>query len=161
MFWLKYDTELITKKIIDIFVKIFKTKEVWAHWSLCPMSGKWPVMYICVLVVSILLFSTILIFDFGIVPTMWYFRIVPTMWYFRIVPTVWYFGIVPTVWYFEIVPTMWYFLFSFYFLLWLFYSNSLKTRTLIFTERKFRQWWSTIPPISTKLSINVLVWTIK
>jgi hypothetical protein len=40
-----------------------------------------------------------LIFDFGIVPTVWYFGIVPTVWYFGIVPTVWYFGIVPTVWY--------------------------------------------------------------
>jgi hypothetical protein len=53
--------------------------------------------------------STILIFDFRIVPTVWYFRIVSTVWYFRIVPTVWYFRIVPTVWYFRIVSTVWYF----------------------------------------------------
>ena len=46
---------------------------------------------ICVLGISILPLSTILIFDFGIVPTVWYF------WYFRIVPTVWYFRIAPTV----------------------------------------------------------------
>ena len=50
--------------------------------------------------VSILPLSKILIFYFGIVPTVWYFGIVPTVWYFGIVPTVWYFGIVPTVWYF-------------------------------------------------------------
>jgi hypothetical protein len=59
-----------------------------------------------VLGVSILPLSTILIFDFGIVPTVWYFFIVPTVWYFFIVPTVWYFFIVPTVRYF--------FSFSFY-----------------------------------------------
>jgi hypothetical protein len=41
--------------------------------------------------------STILIFDFRIVPTVWYFRIVPTVWYFTIVPTVWYYTIVPTL----------------------------------------------------------------
>ena len=49
--------------------------------------------------VSNLPLSTILMFDFGIVPTVWYFGNVPTVWYFGIVPTVWYFGIVPTVWY--------------------------------------------------------------
>ena len=65
--------------------------------------------------VSNLPLSTILMFDFGIVPTVWYFGIVPTVWYFGIVLTVWYFGIVPTVWYFGIVPTVWY-LFVFHFI---------------------------------------------
>ena len=37
---------------------------------------------ICVLRVSIFPVSRILIFDLGIVPTVWYFRIVPTVWYF-------------------------------------------------------------------------------
>ena len=32
--------------------------------------------------VSIVPLSTILIFDFGIIPTVWYFRIIPTVWYF-------------------------------------------------------------------------------
>ena len=64
----------------------------------------------CVLGTSILPLSTIFIFDFGIVPTVWYFGIVPTVWYFGIVPTVWYFRIVPIVWYFRIVPTVWYFM---------------------------------------------------
>ena len=44
--------------------------------------------------------SAILIFDFGVIPTVWYFGVVPTVWYFGVVPTVWYFGVVPTVWYF-------------------------------------------------------------
>ena len=35
--------------------------------------------------VSNLPLSTILMFDFGIVPTVWYFGIVPTVWYFGIV----------------------------------------------------------------------------
>ena len=43
---------------------------------------------ICVLRVSIFPLSTILIFDFWIVPTVWYFWIVPAVWYFWIVPTV-------------------------------------------------------------------------
>jgi hypothetical protein len=41
--------------------------------------------------------STVLIFDFGTVPTVWYFEIVTTVWYSGIVPTVWYFGIVPEI----------------------------------------------------------------
>ena len=57
---------------------------------------------ICVLGYRVCLF-TILLFDLGIVPTVWYFRIVPTVRYFGIVPTVWYFLIVPTVWYFRTV----------------------------------------------------------
>ena len=65
-------------------------------------------------------------FDFRIVPTVWYFRIVSTMWYFRIVPTVRYFRIVSTVWYFRIVSTVWYFHFYFHFI----------TQTLIFTMSK-------------------------
>ena len=64
-------------------------------------------MNLCVRDIDFFL-STTLMFDFGIVPTVWYFRIVPTVWYFRIVPTVWYFRIVPTVWYFRIVPTVWF-----------------------------------------------------
>ena len=43
--------------------------------------------------VSILPLSTTLIFDFGIVLTVWYFGIVLTVWYFGIVLTVWYFFI--------------------------------------------------------------------
>ena len=38
---------------------------------------------------SILPCSTILILDFGVVPTVWYFGVVPTVWYFGVVPTVW------------------------------------------------------------------------
>ena len=69
---------------------------------------KWAVMYLCGRV-SIVLLSTILIFDFGTVPTGWYLGTVPTVWYFGTVPTVWYFRTVPTVWYFRTVPTVWYF----------------------------------------------------
>ena len=66
-------------------------------------------------------------FDFGSVPTVWYFLFdfgsVPTVWHFLFdfgsVPTVWYFlfdvGTVPTVWYFLFdvgtVSTVWYFVF--------------------------------------------------
>ena len=57
-----------------------------------------------------------------------------------------YFGTVPTVWYFfvfvldfETVPTMWYFGTVFF----LFHSRKL------FLKVNFKQWWSTIPPIST------------
>jgi hypothetical protein len=57
------------------------------------------IMYLCVKGIDFHL-STILIYDFGIVLTVWYFRIVLTVWYFRIVLTVWYFRIVLTVWYF-------------------------------------------------------------
>ena len=62
--------------------------------------------YIFVLEVSMLPLSTILILDFGTVPTVGYFGTVPTVWYFRTVPTVWYFRTVPTVWYFGTVPTV-------------------------------------------------------
>ena len=65
--------------------------------------------YICVLEVSILPLSTILIFDFRTVQTMCYFRTVQTMWYFRTVQTMWYFRTVQTMWYFRTVQTMWYF----------------------------------------------------
>ena len=65
--------------------------------------------YICVLEVSILPLSTILIFDFRTVQTMWYFRTVQTMWYFRTVLTMCYFRTVQTMWYFRTVLTMWYF----------------------------------------------------
>ena len=54
--------------------------EIWANdtslarhflWK-CLYQGKWG-SFICVLGISILPLSTILIFDFGIVPTVWYF----------------------------------------------------------------------------------------
>jgi hypothetical protein len=60
-------------------------------------------------VITILTISTIWLFDFRNVPTVWYFRNVPKVWYFKNVPTVWYFRNVPTVWYFRNVPTVWYF----------------------------------------------------
>jgi hypothetical protein len=58
-------------------------REVWTHTtSLAPsplievheprQAGKWTVIYLCVRI-SILPLSTILIFDFGIVPTVWSF----------------------------------------------------------------------------------------
>ena len=64
---------------------------------------------IYVLEVSILSLSTIPIFDFRTVLTVWYFRTVLTVWYFRTVLTVWYFRTVLTVWYFRTVLTVWYF----------------------------------------------------
>ena len=88
----------------------FTTKNfIWLFIEVPVPSTESERSYIFVLEVSMLPLSTILILDFGTVPTVWYFRTVPTVWYFRTVPTVWYFGTVPTVWYFRTVPTVWYF----------------------------------------------------
>ena len=53
-------------------------------------------MYLCTRVIAIVSFYTILIIDFGIIPTVWYFRIIPTVWYFFVFLD---FGNIPTVWY--------------------------------------------------------------
>jgi hypothetical protein len=42
-----------------------------SYWSVCTKSWKWTVMY--ALGISILRLSSMLLFDFGIVPTVWYF----------------------------------------------------------------------------------------
>ena len=74
--------------------------EVWDHKTSLslPLSTELPVpsqeselSCICVLGVSFLALSTILIFDFWIVPTVCYFWIVPTVYYFLIVLTMCYF----------------------------------------------------------------------
>jgi hypothetical protein len=51
---------------------------------------------------TILPLSMFLIYDFGIILTVWYFGIILTVWYFGIILTVWYFGIILTVWYFSL-----------------------------------------------------------
>jgi hypothetical protein len=76
----------------------FTTKNfIWLFIEVPVPSTESERSYIFVLWVSILPLSTILILDFGTVPTVWYFGTVPTVWYFGTVPTVWYFGTVPTV----------------------------------------------------------------
>jgi hypothetical protein len=65
-----------------------------------------PLGVFSLLVVSMLPFSTIYVFDFGTVPTVWYCGTVPTVRYCGTVPTVWYCGTVPTVWYYRTVPTV-------------------------------------------------------
>jgi hypothetical protein len=78
----------------------FTTKNfIWLFIEVPVPSTESEPSYIFVLEVSMLPLSTILILDFGTVPTVGYFGTVPTVWYFRTVPTVWYFGTVPTVWY--------------------------------------------------------------
>ena len=42
------------------------------YWPACTKPGKWAVMYLYV-TVSLLPLSAIFVFDFGIIPTVWYF----------------------------------------------------------------------------------------
>jgi len=55
------------------------------YWCACPKQGKCERSCICVLVVSILPLSMILIFEFRIVPTVWYFVvfILSQLWHVR------------------------------------------------------------------------------